>query len=289
MEKKQFSENTRIDPTYDIVTNQILVPLMKGFAAARSMASFLVLWHAQLSTFFVQELQERGDGNFGRSSAWEDNGLAMALHELLEASLTNRQISQLLSSFGSSFESDSQNEVKTQADTVASVMVQRIILSSLHRDETIKELFPTIREIQENCFGLLFSSTITDARCRAAIWNSVSVSQALRMSVLDTAILENEYSEALEKLDSSISEDIQGAFAKATVLESENGIHALNYLGSSLTSVERRNITFKPYLSQMPKVFASLSKGFSSRRKGFSELTAIAFATMLAKFPVILK
>ncbi|KAJ5938024.1 hypothetical protein N7454_004366 [Penicillium verhagenii] len=70
---------------YDIIKNEIALPLLRGFAAARDLSSFLEVWHNQLVV--IEEARSQ-DKNLPMFSVWEDDDLCNAFSEVIRTSLT---------------------------------------------------------------------------------------------------------------------------------------------------------------------------------------------------------
>ncbi|KAJ5247550.1 hypothetical protein N7468_002533 [Penicillium chermesinum] len=70
--------------TYDVIKYDIIIPLLRGFAAARDLSAFVDIWHSQLLT-----LQEARNGNskLPLFSVWEDDDLCDAYSDALRTSL----------------------------------------------------------------------------------------------------------------------------------------------------------------------------------------------------------
>ena len=76
------------------VVGGVLVPLVREFAQARDLSGFLRHWFSQFVEF--EALQKDAQSLVHHFSAWEDVALHKELSELLEASLTVQQITQIL-------------------------------------------------------------------------------------------------------------------------------------------------------------------------------------------------
>ena len=80
---------------YDIIKSKVVLPLLRGFAAARDLPGFMELWHNQL---VIVEEARQDNSNFSLFSVWEDDELADAYSELMRTSLTETHIAaQMLS------------------------------------------------------------------------------------------------------------------------------------------------------------------------------------------------
>ncbi|KAJ5291698.1 hypothetical protein N7478_000949 [Penicillium angulare] len=78
------SSVAHISESYQIVKNDILLPLLRGFAAARDLPAFLEAWHTQL--VLIEEARA-GDKSLPLFSVWEDDDLCDAYGEVIRTSL----------------------------------------------------------------------------------------------------------------------------------------------------------------------------------------------------------
>ncbi|KAJ5161627.1 hypothetical protein N7492_007019 [Penicillium capsulatum] len=75
--------------TYPVIKHEIVLPLLRGFAAARDLTAFTEVWHDQLVT--LEEARRRNTG-LSLFSVWEDDDLCDAYSELARTSLTGSNI-----------------------------------------------------------------------------------------------------------------------------------------------------------------------------------------------------
>jgi nucleolar pre-ribosomal-associated protein 2 len=73
----------------NVIKDKIVLPLMRGFAAARDLPNFLEIWHNQLAT--VEESRQH-NSNLGLFSVWEDDDLSDAYSDLMRTSLTESHV-----------------------------------------------------------------------------------------------------------------------------------------------------------------------------------------------------
>ncbi|KAJ5901945.1 hypothetical protein N7495_002473 [Penicillium taxi] len=78
--KTFHSQNNK---TYSIVKNDVVLPLLRGFAAARDMATFVEVWHGQLIALEEERLKNPSHPFF---SVWEDDDLCETYCEVLRTS-----------------------------------------------------------------------------------------------------------------------------------------------------------------------------------------------------------
>lgn len=86
----QWRNDTSQDSsTYNTIKNDIVIPVMKGFAAARDLSTFIELWQKQLVAF--QEARQ-ANNKLPLFSVWEDDDLCNAYCEATRASLTRSHV-----------------------------------------------------------------------------------------------------------------------------------------------------------------------------------------------------
>ncbi|KAJ5224834.1 uncharacterized protein N7469_008337 [Penicillium citrinum] len=74
---------------YDIVKNEVIIPLLRGFASARDLPAFMEVWHGQL---VILEEARRQDSNLPFFSVWEDDDLCNVFSDLMKTSLTRSSV-----------------------------------------------------------------------------------------------------------------------------------------------------------------------------------------------------
>lgn len=77
------------DSNYDVIKNDIVIPLMRGFTDARDLPTFIELWRKQLASM---ERARIHDSNLRCSSVWEDEDLCDAFGELVKTSFMDAHI-----------------------------------------------------------------------------------------------------------------------------------------------------------------------------------------------------
>lgn len=273
---------------YNLVKLRILVPLIKAFASARSLSIFLDLWHKNLSHCILQQLQGEAEEVVARISIWEDDDLVSALSEFMEVSLTNGQITLLLSKFGRILQSGLSSKPKKLANSIASGTLQRIILCTLRRDDTISNLHAIILQTQKDCETLLQTKT-RETRHWPVFWKLLTVSQVLNIPTLDSKTIESQSIQTFRDLSDASLQCMTAAIRTSTPHATEAGVHTLAWLGSFLSALKLRNIGFELLLTYTSP-FIELLSGFFHRRKEHTESEkAVAFASTLSRFPVLLE
>jgi nucleolar pre-ribosomal-associated protein 2 len=75
--------------TYPLIKTGVVIPLLRGFAAARALPEFSEIWREQLVN--VETARARND-TLANFSVWEDDDLCRTYGELMSSSLTDAQI-----------------------------------------------------------------------------------------------------------------------------------------------------------------------------------------------------
>lgn len=78
------------DETYQLIKTGILIPLLRGFAAARDLPKFVEIWREQLVN--VETERAKNNALLAKFSIWEDDDLAKVYGELMRTSLTDMQV-----------------------------------------------------------------------------------------------------------------------------------------------------------------------------------------------------
>ncbi|GAD98397.1 hypothetical protein ANI_1_876074 [Paecilomyces variotii No. 5] len=77
------------EETYEVIKTGVVIPLLRGFATARALPTFVQLWHEQLVA--VESARSKA-GGFTGISVWEDDDVASAYSDVLRTSLTPAQV-----------------------------------------------------------------------------------------------------------------------------------------------------------------------------------------------------
>lgn len=106
---------------YDVIKNKIVLPLMRGFAAARDLPTFLELWHNQLVAI---EESRQDNSNLRLFSVWEDDDLSDVFSELMQTSLTESQVAAQMSTAAKTTRSDTGKVITTPQSYAKLVIVE---------------------------------------------------------------------------------------------------------------------------------------------------------------------
>ncbi|KAJ5135472.1 uncharacterized protein N7515_004750 [Penicillium bovifimosum] len=74
---------------YDTIKSKVVLPLLRGFAGARDLPTFMELWHNQL---IIVEKARQNDSNLSPFSVWEDDDLLDVYSELMRTSLAETHV-----------------------------------------------------------------------------------------------------------------------------------------------------------------------------------------------------
>jgi len=262
---------------------------MKAFASARSLIQFLTLWHDQLSKFYADQLRLSANVAFAKTSIWEDDGLIEALSIILEASLTNGQILQLLIKFGNVLQADLPlKDTEEKARFLASGTIQHIILSSVRRNETMKELLPNVQQTHARCAAIL-ENVDRGAKESSVLWKLLAVCDTLGIPLLEAAAAEKQSMFTFQSVESSIHTCIEQCIHSKLPLDLEVGIRALGYLGVLLTTLDLRHVALEPFMKQASPTLGLVESFVSDHKSRSKDGKATAFALVLSRFPIMLR
>ena len=81
LEKIMMHRQSRTSDNFEIIKNGIVIPLMRGFAAARDLPTFMEIWHKQLTAVDHARWVDRSMSYF---SVWEHDDLCTVFSELVQ-------------------------------------------------------------------------------------------------------------------------------------------------------------------------------------------------------------
>ena len=81
LEKIMMHRRSGTFDNYDIIKNGIVIPLMRGFTAARDLPTFMEIWYSQLTVIEEARLH---DSSLSYFSVWEDDDLCNVFSELIQ-------------------------------------------------------------------------------------------------------------------------------------------------------------------------------------------------------------
>ena len=148
------------DSNYEVIKFGIVIPLLKGFAAARDLPTFVNLWSAQLSAVEQQRHQNRELDLF---SVWEDEDLCNTYSALSEISPTNAQVIEQLQSFVTSMSKEDVQNSEIAAYT------QSVILDAGLRRRTLDLTATSTREAM-NLFAKALSAVLSSKQDFPGRW-----------------------------------------------------------------------------------------------------------------------
>jgi nucleolar pre-ribosomal-associated protein 2 len=136
------------------VVSKVVVPLVNAFAKARDLSGFIRHWYAQLVQF--EKIRKNSPhSSTPLFSAWEDDALQSELSKLLEASLTEQQILQLLDWLSS--------QVAENPDAVCVIL--EAIAGSVSREETVDA-------INLRLYHIMFDNGVSEKLDGRYMWRS---------------------------------------------------------------------------------------------------------------------
>lgn len=151
------SENSS---TYNTIKHDIVIPVMKGFAAARDLSTFIELWQKQLVAF--EEARQAND-KLPFFSVWEDDDLCNAYCEMTRASLTRSHVVALMRDIVSDVRAEN-GKVLGSAKSYAKFVVAEASLRS--KDLVFAEFGETLTSLRETVTATLQSKQALHWRWR---------------------------------------------------------------------------------------------------------------------------
>ncbi|KAJ5793771.1 hypothetical protein N7457_000370 [Penicillium paradoxum] len=112
---------TRARKDYDTIKSKVLLPLLRGFAAARDLPNFMELWHNQL--VIVEEARQETP-NLSLFSVWEDDDLSDIYSELMRTSLAESHVAAQMRTAASETRADNGKVAATPLSYAKFVIVE---------------------------------------------------------------------------------------------------------------------------------------------------------------------
>ncbi|KAJ5351368.1 hypothetical protein N7452_000342 [Penicillium brevicompactum] len=110
---------TRSNKEYKVIKDKIVIPLLRGFAAARDLSTFMEVWHNQLIA--IEEARQ-DNSNLALFSVWEDDDLSDVYTELMRTSLTESQVAAQLATAAEQTRDDT-GKVADNAQSYAKLVI----------------------------------------------------------------------------------------------------------------------------------------------------------------------
>ncbi|KAB2576375.1 hypothetical protein DBV05_g4954 [Lasiodiplodia theobromae] len=151
--------------TSDFLKGSVVVPLMKSYAQARDLIGFVSKWVSQL-----QQLSK--SGALMERSIWVEKEITSAVRDVLESTLTAKQIFDLLNEHWrriSTCERSAENDEFSEAS--ASLVIVDALVGGLQSDDTIASVAPVLQSLQKSLliFTGVSKEPVTVARALRAI------------------------------------------------------------------------------------------------------------------------
>ncbi|KAI2790776.1 hypothetical protein POX_c03625 [Penicillium oxalicum] len=128
---------------YNIIKLQIVIPLLRGFAAARDLASFMEVWHDQL---VILEEARLGNNHFSKFSVWEDDDLCAAFSDLTRTSLSGSNFSAQLQTAAAETRAEDGKISETSRSYAKLVILEATLRSKMPTadvDESLSQVLET--------------------------------------------------------------------------------------------------------------------------------------------------
>lgn len=161
--------STSEDEIRDLLKNDILIPLVNGFARARDLSSFIALWQEQLrSQGPPQKSATRGDD----SSLWEDQDLISAFEGHVTELLATGQIENPLRQTQQALSGDLKDSAKL-AECFAAVVIANALVAADYLEETLFALRPLLQDLFNVASKVLQKSSKKTKTWRWHLWRLV--------------------------------------------------------------------------------------------------------------------
>jgi nucleolar pre-ribosomal-associated protein 2 len=130
---------------YDVIKNDVVIPLLRGFAAARDLTTFMELWHHQLVK--LEDARMRND-SLPKFSVWEDDDLCDAYSEVMRTSLTGTSLAEQMRSAATKVKADN-GRVSESSESYAEFVLMEAgfrgrTLTSDYSEDTLVSLIETL-------------------------------------------------------------------------------------------------------------------------------------------------
>ncbi|KAF3398525.1 hypothetical protein F1880_006375 [Penicillium rolfsii] len=138
------SDSSKDTKVYHTIKNDIVIPLLRGFAGARDLTSFMEIWHDQL---VILEEARVCNNNLPFFSVWEDDDLCDAFADLTRTSLTGANFAALLQTAASATRAENGKISESSASYAKFVVIEATFRSKVltaDSEETLSQLLETL-------------------------------------------------------------------------------------------------------------------------------------------------
>lgn len=240
---------------------------MRTFSSMRQLTSFVELWHSALVTAFATHAEQ------ANSTLWEDHKLRIVFGELLESSLTPKQITEQVQGLADGVQI-SELEEDSHSQCFASCQLLKAFFHATRSNELTSALLPIAQQLLGKVLKLLFSGKPLPTKLKEALWQLAASSFHLWSS---TARLE---SIEADRLFASRHPPL--ARCSETFGTARETVEAVACLASMYADVRLRHVTCKNIEAGLKTALHC----YISQLKGDMYEEHI-FASTLAEFPSV--
>ncbi|KAL1885470.1 hypothetical protein Plec18167_000964 [Paecilomyces lecythidis] len=152
------------EEAYEVIKTGVIIPLLRGFAAARALPTFVQLWHEQLVA--VESIRSKS-GGFTGISVWEDDDVAGAYSDVLKISLTPAHVVSQVQTAVTEIKSENGKVADTPTSFARLVITEAGLKNILHSEDS-PEKMDALRSLIETVIHTLSSKQ--DLHWRWRLW-----------------------------------------------------------------------------------------------------------------------
>jgi len=262
--------------------DEVMIPILKALVAARSLQTFIKLWHDQLKYRFrswSSRSSEDEDRSFSDTArTWEDANLVQALSQHLEIAMTTRSLTELVEGLIRELTTDKEPWL-----IAAHASMLNSILTALRDVDNVKLLLPRMREFLDLALAKLNSIDGLEHRAKARLWTLIATLHRLHTSAaipVETAKLVMTFD---SKLDTIISANLRRRQQIPSQSAQCTSPASLACLGSVCDDIRSRHIALTSFASL--KILPSFLRSITS---GLPVSVLIDLTDVLSCYPVLL-
>lgn len=178
------------DKLFGLITNDVVKPLMQAHARARDLKGFLHLWHRCLGESLAADNANGSDTRPPFSvKIWEQEGLTVALSDLLETSITSKTLLEMVTGFADDI-AISELAPEGQRRCFASANMLKTLFRCCRSDEYISTLLPVAPQLVRNSLRMIYGATLTSSRLKQVLWKLAASSFCLWSSTSEHGDIE---------------------------------------------------------------------------------------------------
>jgi len=259
--------------------DEVLFPILKALVAARSLQTFVKLWHDRLKYKFQAWSTEDEDRSLSNTAPiWEDANLVQALSQHLEIAMTTRQLTELIEGLVHELTTD-----KEPGLLAAHASMLNSILTALRNVDYVKLLLPRMREFLDLALARLNTIDGSQHRAKSRLWTLIATLHRLHTSAaapVETAKLVMTFD---SKLDTMISANLRQRQRIPSESAQYTSPSSLACLGSVCDDIRSRHIALTSFASL--KILPSFLRSITS---GLPVSVLIDLTDVLSCYPVLL-